>query len=377
MSRIDDGNPIVLKEIKRRIREEGLITFEEFMDVVLYWPEGGYYTAEREVWGKDGDYMTTIDISPVFGRVLTKQLYEMWSLLNRPEAFCLVEVGAGRGSLSSEISRTAKELYPDFNRALHLMVVERNPFLRGEDSHRFENFETIEEIPNNMIGCIISNELLDSFPVHIMIQKDSLQELYVSLDGDDFIEVLNEPSTPRIIEYLNRLGVTLQEGQRIEINLRALDWIQKAGELIKSGFVMTIDYGYAAREYFLPRKNGNLICYYKHSVNEEPFRRVGFQDITSHVDFSGLALWGSDVDLEVTGFTTQFYFLLGVGVLEELEEVKEFDSKGVDSLIRNQGIKRLIMPGGMGDAFKVLIHHKGLDVNGLSGFNFKDFKEVL
>lgn len=377
MTRIEDGSPIVLKEIKRRIREKGSITFEEFMDVALYWKEGGYYTAKKKIWGKDGDYMTSIDISPVFGRVLAKQIYEMWSLLNRPEVFCLVEVGAGRGSLLLGILETAGELYPDLYRALQLIVVEKNPFLRGEDGQKIERFKTVGEIPNNIIGCIISNELLDSFPVHILVQKDILQELYVSLDGDDFIEVLDEPSTPRIIEYLDRIGATLQEGQRIEINLRALDWIKKAGELIKRGFVITIDYGYTAREYFLPRKNGSLLCYYRHSVNEEPFKRVGLQDITSHIEFSSLAIWGRDAGLEVTGFTTQFYFLLGIGVLEELEEVKRFDSDGVDSLMRNQGIKRLIMPGGMGDTFKVLIHHKGLDVHGLSGFSFKDFKEVL
>ena len=202
-------------------------------------------------------------------------------------------------------------------------------------------------------------------------------ELYVALENGEFVEVLDAPSTPRLQEYLTRAGVTLQGGQRIEVNLRALDWIERVGRLLKRGFVVTIDYGYPAREYFLPRRGGHLLCHYRHSINEEPYMRVGRQDITSHVDFSALAFYGRQAGLEVAGFTTQLNYLLGMGVLEELEEVTAFDKRGVESIARNQGIKRLIMPGGMGDTFKVMVQSKGVNAPNLAGFSFKDLKEVL
>ena len=376
----DDDNSEVIHEIRGVIGERGRITFEEFMEMTLYSPKGGYYSSKGKIWGEDGDYLTSADISPIFGRVLARQLSEVWGILGSPPLFHLVEVGAGRGTLAAAILDALREHHRDLADVLSLVLIDSHPALSVEGWERVERYNTIEEVPGEITGVILSNELLDAFPVHVVVQGEELMELYVTLENGDngkFVEVPGTPSTPLLQEYLARAGVTLQGGQRVEINLRATGWIERAAKLLKRGVVVTIDYGYPAREYFLPRRGGHLLCHYRHSINEEPYKRVGRQDITSHVDFSALASYGRKAGLEIVGFTTQLTYLLGMGVLEELEEVTAFDEKGIESIARNQGIKRLIMPGGMGDIFKVMVQGKGVNSPILAGFSFKNLKEVL
>lgn len=376
----DDDNSEVVHEIKEVMGERGRITFAEFMEMALYSRSGGYYSSKGDIWGEDGDYLTSADISPIFGRVLARQVSEIWEILGSPVPFHLIEVGAGRGTLSAAILDAVREHHSNLADILSLVLVDSHPALSVEGWERVERYNRIEELPGEITGVILSNELLDAFPVHVVAQGEELMELYVTLeqgDNEKFVEVLGTPSTPLLQEYLDRAGVTLQGGQRVEINLRAIAWIERAAKLLKRGCVVTIDYGYPAREYFLPRRGGHLLCHYRHSVNEEPYLRVGRQDITSHVDFSALAAYGRQAGLETVGFTTQLNYLLGMGVLEELEEVTAFDEEGVESIARNQGIKRLIMPGGMGDIFKVMVQSRGVNLPTLAGFSFKNMKEVL
>src|SRR3990172_9063901 len=123
------GHPELISEIKRRIREKEKITFAEFMDIALYWSDKGYYTSSRTRWGKEGDYLTNVDISPVFGRLLAIQLKEMWDIMGSPRLFTIVEVGAGDGGLSSQISGAIKELFKEFYSAVQFKLVDINPAL--------------------------------------------------------------------------------------------------------------------------------------------------------------------------------------------------------------------------------------------------------
>ena len=147
--------------------------------------------------------------------------------------------------------------------------------------------------------------------------------------------------------------------------------------MIDKGFIVTIDYGLPAKELFHPDRGGGLQCYYRHTMSDNPYQRIGYQDITSKVDFTSLALAGREAGLEVTGFTTQFYFLTGIGVWSELKEVAEIGINDIDTLKWNQGIKELALPGGMGDDFKVLIQHKGVENPALKCLSFKDLKYTL
>ncbi|OGQ46092.1 MAG: hypothetical protein A2W63_00860 [Deltaproteobacteria bacterium RIFCSPLOWO2_02_44_9] len=371
------GHTDLISEIKKQIEKKGRITFAEFMDIALYWPGKGYYTSENVRWGKDGDYLTSIDVSPVFGRLLAYQINEMWQNLGSPPQFSIIEVGAGREELSFHIRDTIKKLFPEFYKAVDFQLVDVNPIHIQKLEERTSFHSSIEDIKPGITGCIISNELIDAFPVHRVVEMDGLKEIYVGYEDAGFMEIRGELSTSGLNDYLEKIGIKLEQGQKAEINLKALDWIKSIGALLKRGFVITIDYGLPARELFRHDRNGNLLCYHRHTMNNNPFHQIGYQDITAKVDFTSLAATGRDAGLEVTGFTTQFHFFMGIGALGEFKEVEELNIGNLDAFQWNQGIKELMLPGGMGDDFKVLIQHKDVEAPLLKGFSFKDLKYTL
>lgn len=371
------GHTELISEIKKQIEKKGRITFAEFMDIALYWPGKGYYTSENIRWGKDGDYLTSIDVSPVFGRLLAYQINEMWQNLGSPPQFSIIEVGAGREELSFHIRDTIKKLFPEFYKAADFQLVDVNPIHIQKLEERTSFHSSIEDIKPGITGCIISNELIDAFPVHRVVEMDGLKEIYVGYEDAGLMEIRGELSSSGLNDYLEKIGIKLEQGQKAEINLKALDWIKSIGALLERGFVITIDYGLPARELFRHNRNGNLLCYYRHTMNNNPFHQIGYQDITAKVDFTSLAAAGRDAGLEVTGFTTQFYFFMGIGALGEFQEVEELNMGNLDAFQWNQGIKELMLPGGMGDDFKVLIQHKDVEAPLLKGFSFKDLKYTL
>lgn len=369
--------------IGKRIEEKGRITFAEFMELALFLPEGGYYTSGRDNWGPQGDYVTNIDISPVFSVAIAKEVHEMWQILGSPGDFTLIEAGAGRGWLTGGILDTIKSRYTDLSGCIKAILVEKNPHSQsaspGLSGNNVTWLEDISEVATGINGCVLSNELIDSFPVHrVIVSSGELMELFVTREEGFFKFVPGEPSTPELAGYFEAAGVELSEGQTAEINLAASDWISHAGGLIDKGFVLTIDYGWPARELYGPeRLKGTLLCHYRHTLNDDPFRNIGSQDITTHVDFSTLAVAGMDAGLELTGFTTQKNFLLGLGIIEEAAELETLDFSSIERIRLNQSIKELIMPGGPGDVFKVLVQHRGIERPELSGFSFKDMSSYL
>ncbi len=361
------------------IEEKGPITFAEFMDAALYHPGGGYYVTECSRWGAEGDYVTNLDISPVFARMLATQLHEMWTVLDRPSPFHLVEAGAGRGLLTEVVLETLAERYPACFDTVRSVLVEKNPHLWKERSERTRWCGDIEEVGGPVTGCIYSLELLDSMPFHRVVRReDGLKEVYTATDGEGgLIDVEGEPSTDELAGYFEELDLQLHLGQQAEVGLAAREWIQRAGSLLDRGFVITVDYGMPARLLYAEGMRGTLMCHYRHTLNDNPYHAVGMQDITCHVDFTAIRNAGLRAGLEPTGYTNQRNFLLGLGVLDELEEVGTPSLKDCDAIARNQGIKDLIMPGGVGDKMKVFIQHKGVDVPALKGFSFKDMKYCL
>lgn len=371
-------NPDIIVELKKRIQQNGKITFAEFMDIALYWSDKGYYTSNKSRWGVHGDYITNNDISPVFSKLLAAQLNQMWHVLGEPSQFNIIEVGAGSGELSFLIEKTIKDLFPEFSSAVNFKLIDVSyASKQGAKKDKFSFYSSMDEIGHGITGCIISNELIDAFPVHQVIEINGLKEIYVGYKDEQFVEIIDEPSTLGLPDYFARLDIKLEHGQKAEVNLKTIDWIKSVGRLLDKGFVVTVDYGFPAKELFQPHRGSTLQCYYKHTMNDNPFQRIGYQDMTSKVDFTSLTKAGREAGLEVTGFTTQFYFLMGLGVLEELKEIGELNVNSLDMLKWNQGIKELILPGGMGDDFKVLIQHKGVEKSLLKGFGFKDLGYTL
>jgi len=219
-------------------------------------------------------------------------------------------------------------------------------------------------------GCVLSNELLDAFPVHVIEMEDELREIYVALDNKTFIEIKRDLSTHAIADYMNEFSIELPEGYRTEINLRIKDWLTSVDRVLSEGFIMTIDYGYPAWDYYSEDRNrGTLLCYHKHQFVEDPYQNIGEQDITAHVNFSSVKKWGKDLGLKTLGFCQQGAFLIALGIDEIIKELYE---NSPDYLFEVARIKRLILPGTMGETHKVIVQYKGNGHPELRGFSLKN-----
>lgn len=385
--------------IIEKIRKKGPITFEMFMDMVLYYPELGYYSSGKNAIGKRGDFYTSPHLHPVFGIMLGKQLMEMWMVMGRPEIFHAVEIGAGTGYLCKDIldylnkpssNITVSENKNDFLRSLRYVIVE--PYQHFEARQRELLFSSIEanlsvcpelitwvksltELNKEITGCILSNELLDAFPVHLVVMEDELKEIYVDFDGRKFVEIKDRISSVKLSDYLKEFSVILRSGYRTEINLRIKSWLEKAGAALSKGFLLTIDYGYSSREYYSEeRTEGTMLCYHRHQFNEDPLSNIGEQDITAHVNFSSLKKWGKEFGLRTIGYCPQGTFLISSGIDEMITELYPYSSDCASEIVK---IKGLIFPQGMGASHDVMVQYKGEGPQELRGFLLRNQKENL
>ncbi|NEP00015.1 MAG: class I SAM-dependent methyltransferase [Symploca sp. SIO2E9] len=398
------------------------ITFAEYMDLALYHPQQGYYATGAVNIGSEGDFFTSPHLGKDFGELLARQFAQIWDILGKPTPFTLVEMGAGQGLLAADILSYLHSQHPDCFAAVEYIIVEKATGLISQQQQLLQKLKlpnqdnhqqlpvrwcSLEAIPENSItGCCFSNELVDALPVHqFVLQQRQLREIYVttadqlrvsrekeinlefesslvediqnqqsSPDSDDeikFVEVTDTPSTPRLREYFNWLGIDLLsgaycDGYRSEVNLAALEWLKNIANRLKRGFLLTIDYGYTAERYYLSaRHQGTLQCYYHHRYHDDPYLYIGHQDITAHVNFTALERQGELCSLHKVGFTQQGLFLMALGLGERLLELSatgEAIAKGKDVLRimrRRQALHELIDPMGIG-GFGVLVQSKGL-----------------
>ena len=371
--------------IRARISEAGKITFADFMNLSLHHPGYGYYSSPGVKIGKRGDYYTSPVVHQVFGEIILKQIIEMWNI-SGGMVFTIVEMGAGDGTLCLDMLNFAKREYSDFFNNLKYIIIEESEYMKGLQKERLHNAGLLNHnilwtdysdrlFITGVNGCFLSNELIDAFPVHIIEKRGGeLKEVFVSYKDNSFIEVLDSLSTPELIRYFIP-GIVLEDGQRAEVNLKALEWMRWVARSIRKGFAITIDYGYPAEElYASHRKSGTLLCYYKHRVIENPYINIGEQDITSHVDFSTLIKVGEGEGMMTLGLTDQMHFLFGLGIGEIIESIGSRADTETEALKQRLLIKNLIMPGRMGEVFKILIQQKGLDnISVLSGLKKNPF----
>jgi SAM-dependent MidA family methyltransferase len=209
-------------------------------------------------------------------------------------------------------------------------------------------------------GIVLSNEVVDAMPVHcVRRQEGYLRELYVSTSGARFFGQWNGLSTELLGEYLKRMNVELTEGQVAEINLDALVWLGQVSAALRRGFVITIDYGDLVDHLYAPdRLEGTLRCFYRHTMNDRPFERVGEQDITADVNFSALMEYGKDVGLETVRLMRQADYLIRLGLLDRMERMIERGEQGFESIKARLALKNFFIPGGISDHFKVLVQKK-------------------
>ncbi len=363
--------------ILARIKEKGRITFENYMRTCLYEPGLGYYTSPGHKVGAEGDFYTSINVHRVFGRLIAREIGRMWETMAAPAHFDIVEAGAGNGQLARDILDTIAEINSGLYDILVYRLIEAEPSLQDIQremlaGHRNKAaWNAPADLSTGKLsfsGFLFSNELIDSFPVHLVeMTVNGLKEVYVTAEGEEFSEILDLPSTPELEEYLKRHCIELFPGQRAEINLESSRWLEGVARALTRGYVMTIDYGFTAAELYAPmRKNGTLLCYHRHKVEENPYRRAGRQDMTSHVDFTNLISRGEELGLTKIWFGEQYRFLMGAGLMDEIATLESGAASEEEHLKNRLTLKKLILPeGGMGDTFKILIQAKGLENPGL------------
>ncbi|MBI5055551.1 MAG: SAM-dependent methyltransferase [Nitrospirae bacterium] len=401
------------EKIIERIRREGPITFEAFMDMALYYPGLGYYSSNKTAIGRAGDFYTSPHLHPIFGAMIAKQFMEMWMVMGKPSVFHAVEIGAGAGYLCKDIldylQRSSLDDKDDFLKALRYVIVE--PYAHFEEKQReligeyFKHFSThcrggfetrpyenkkkiagtdpelitwvksLKEFNGQITGCIFSNELLDAFPVHLVEMGEDLNEIYIDFDGENIVEIRDKVSSPKLTDYFKEFSINIQPGYRTEINLKIRDWLKEVSAVLSNGFLLTIDYGYSTKEYYSEeRTKGTLLCYHKHQVNENPYQNVGEQDITAHVNFSSLKKWGEALGLKTTGYCQQGIFLIASGIDEVITELY---ADSPDYEFETAKIKGLIFPQGMGETHNVMVQYKGEGSPELRGFSIRDQKENI
>jgi SAM-dependent MidA family methyltransferase len=369
------------KLILETLRRSGPITFERYMELCLYHPEFGYYMQGQERTGVAGDYFTSPDLHPVFARLVARQAVEMWEILGRPAPFTWAEMGPGRGWFARDFLRWLKTAQPDLFATLDYVAVESGPQQRlrlqarlAEDGleSKVRLLAGLEELPP-LTGCFFSNELVDSFPVSVVTRVGrELKEIYVAADGESLREVPGPLSDSRLAAAVARHASVLEEDQRAEMNLRAVQWMRSLAEKLTRGFVVTIDYGDLAQYLYTPaRPRGTLMTYCGHVALEDFYYAPGEQDLTAHVNFSALIDAGKEAGLELTGFTTQERFLMALGEENEFADLYDPGQTEPEKLQARLKLKRLIHPEGMGTVFKVLIQHRGVPAPLLTGLKYQ------
>ncbi len=377
-------NPL-RQSIIKKITSQGPMSFEAFMESALYHPEYGYYTKNSAGIGKTGDFYTSSHLHPVFGAMLGRQMYEMWETMGLPENFKIVEMGAGMGYLAQDIMEYLKGFTgarghggkgkEDFYKSFRYTIVEISPHLKAKQQELLKDFSGMVNWVSDLselktfTGCFLSNELLDAFPVRLVEMDKELMEIYISASGDNFTEV-KMPCSDEVRKYFKEFSIKLPTGCRTEVNLKIHDWLKNISGKLKEGFLLTIDYGYTAEDYYSEERNrGTLLCYHRHKANEDPYKNIGEQDITAHVNFSALEKWGEGFGLKTLGFCPQGTFLIALGI----DEVIEKQIPALDAL----KIKGLILPGAMGESHKVMIQYKGSGEPELRGFSIRNQKGLL
>jgi len=366
-----EHDPQVLAAIRARMKESGRLTFAEVMDTALYHPVGGYYTAHVKL-GPAGDFVTAPEEHPAFGALLARQLEQCWVALGRPAAFQVVEIGGGRGTLAADLLGYARAELPGLFAAMRYLLIDRSPRLLAEQRERLRSFAGkvawAPELPPDIEGAIISNELIDAFPVHRVVGRASgLRELYVVPRGpaetaSAFHWEEGPPSTPALADYFTRVEVMPAEGQAAEVNLAAIEWMRAVARSLKRGFILTIDFGHVARELFRPeRTGGTLLAYREQRVSDDLLACLGRQDLIAHVDFSALVRVGREEGLEALGLVTQHHFLLNLGLEGWLASLDSRALPPGQRAVNRRALLALVStePNGLGDA-KVLVQARGV-----------------
>lgn len=360
--------------IVNEIAAKGPITFARYMELALYAPGLGYYSAGAQKFGEEGDFVTAPEISPLFAQCLARQCQQV---LNLVQEGCMLELGAGSGRMAADLlialekldalpSRyTILEVSADLKQRQRATIQESCP-------HFLDRITWLEKLPDQPFeGLIIGNEVLDAMPVHRFYWDSEIaKEYYVAAKTGEFFWQLGECSSSRLSDKVLSLGQQLLKNVRAyssEINLLLAPWLASLSDCLEKGALLFIDYGFPRQEYYHPeRDQGTLMCHYRHRAHGDPFFLPGLQDITAHVDFTEVAEAAKACGLEIAGFANQANFLLDCGLAELINTAID-SSDTRQQLLVSQQVKKLTLPHEMGELFKVVALTRGI-IEPLLGF---------
>lgn len=341
--------------LRQLIKDNGPISFETFMDHVLY-SEHGFYSAEGRIGGT-GDFFTSPSLHPIFGSFLAIQIYAMWKVLQCPNPFALIEFGSGNGLLSKSVIDTIGFLDDKFASSCEYFAIDKFHF--GETQHLKKFLAGSDVAITKSKGVIFSNELIDAFPVRlIQVSKGQILEVFLKhTPTNTLTEVLKPPQEP-LPDHICEKDLSALEGYRGPVNVKLSEWYNQLNSILGSGFLITIDYGFNQNEYYSMENSKKLIqTYYKHVQGSSPYQRLGRQDITAHADFTALEVVGNKNGFSKVIQTTQreWLFDLGFDRWIQRQAIKGQMARSMENFINN-----LVDPNGLGK-FKVLMQQKGLN----------------
>ena len=342
-----------------KIRKSGPISFRDYMDMALYAPGYGYYTSGEQRVGKRGDFFTSPYISSAFGAMVARQIEEIWETM--PRGFTIVEYGAGSGLLCYDILEYLRK-NRDCYQSIWYAIIEKSPSMKRVSRQYLPGkvswVDDISEL-GEFDGCVLSNELLDNFPVHrICFAEGEMKEIYVDFQ-DNLHQILRPLSAP-VLNYITACPMEIAEEYCTEICLDAEGWYKDISTHLRSGYIITIDYGYLNGMLTHVRNNSGTIRSYKdHRLDMDFYSDPGSKDITADVNFSSLSYWGSKYAIEFAGIVDQSRFLRGLGFVPFLSDMIESEE--------NKKFALAMLLDQMGSRFKVLVQRKQLPYHPLRG----------
>ncbi|MDB5989690.1 MAG: hypothetical protein JWQ10_1093 [Herbaspirillum sp.] len=357
---------LIVDEIRR---QQGWISFARYMELVLYAPHFGYYSGGAAKLGKDGDFTTAPELSPLFGATLARLASEMFA----QSAPAILEFGAGSGKLAYDILTELNAAGVPLQRYL---IIEVSPQLRARQQQTlaaFPNVQWLDRWPAHFSGVVIGNEVLDAMPVSLVVKgADGWRERGVvcvgagadagmGADGDDdgrgvVFEFADRPCASSLIAQIPDAD-DLPIGYLTEVHPVAAAFMRSLAAMLLGAdggaLALLIDYGFPGHEYYLgQRSQGTLMCHYRHHAHPDPFYLPGLQDVTAHVDFTAMAQAAVDGGLDLLGYASQAGFLLGAGIGDLL--LRTPPSLPAQYLPQANAVQKLISPAEMGELFKVL-----------------------
>ncbi|WP_329955802.1 class I SAM-dependent methyltransferase [Calidifontibacillus erzurumensis] len=373
----------MLNKLKHVIEnsKNGNISYSEYMGIVLYDKELGYYMKHKQKIGKEGDFYTNSNVHSVFGKVLARIFIRLVQLKKIHPVIC--EIGAGTGRLANFILEEWKKVDPDSFKQLKYIIVEISPYHREEQRKVIRSFEKVQQFSSltEMVnhlgkfnGIILANELFDAFPVDV-VQKvnGEMVEVRITFENNQLVETFVPCKNEEIFNWLEQNGIVLTNGQRMEIPLNMDHWLEETNAWLEKGIMFTIDYGYTKEEWMHPiHREGSLRGYYKHQIIKNPLSYPGDMDLTTHIHLDALIQKGEQVGLKLLGMLNQREFLLKGGILNYLQE--NSDPNPFSEISRqNRAIRSLIMDDGISSSFTVLIQSKNADQIILSDILVDDY----